>query len=108
MSLCRFGLSFQNCRGQCYDGAANMSGSERGLQSLVKAQEGRALYVHCRAHSLNLVAQDAVETNINMRNVMNMVQRFIAFVRGSSKRLSSFNSVKLDEGAALRPFCPTR
>ena len=66
----RLGLSITDCRGQCYDGAANMSGHVSGLQSLVREQEQRALYVHCRAHSLNLVAQDSVDNNPEIRNTM--------------------------------------
>ena len=32
--LLRAGLKIHNCRGQCYDGAANMSGSKTGVKSL--------------------------------------------------------------------------
>ena len=87
----RLGLSITDCRGQCYDGAANMSGHVSGLQSLVREQEQRALYVHCRAHSLNLVAQDSVDNNPEIRNTMALVQKFVAFARGSPKRLAFLN-----------------
>ena len=73
--LRRFDLSIHNLRGQCYDGAKNMSGHIAGLQTLVRNQEERALYVHCRAHTLNLVAQDSVEDVVEIRNAMNLVQR---------------------------------
>ena len=73
--LCRFDLPVHNLRGQCYDGAKNMSGHISGLQTLVRNKEDRALYVHCRAHSLNLVAQDSVEDVAEIRNAMNLVQR---------------------------------
>jgi len=106
--LTRFDLSFKDCRGQCYDGAANMSGSIKGLQTLIRDRENRALYVHCRAHTLNLVAQDCVENLAEIRNAMNLVQKFVAFARGSPKRLACFNRFQADEGTSLRPFCPTR
>jgi Domain of unknown function (DUF4371)/hAT family C-terminal dimerisation region len=106
--LTRFDLSFNDCRGQCYDGAANMSGSISGLQTLIRGLEVRALYVHCRAHTLNLVAQDCVENVTEIRNAMNLVQKFVAFARGSPKRLACFNRFQSDEGTSLRPFCPTR
>ena len=35
-SLLRLGLSWSDCRGQCYDGAANMSGSRSALQAREK------------------------------------------------------------------------
>ena len=103
----RLGLSITDCRGQCYDGAANMSGHVSGLQSLVREQEQRALFVHCRAHSINLVAQDSVDNNPEILNTMALVQKLVAFARGSPKRLASFTQFQTD-GTSLRPFCPTR
>ena len=43
--LIRCSLPINQCRGQAYDGAANMSGIRKGVQ---------ALYVHCLTHSFNL------------------------------------------------------
>ena len=57
--LCRIGLSILNLRGQCYDGAANMSGIHRGLQGLVLEENWKALYLYCAGHNLKLVLQDA-------------------------------------------------
>ena len=48
------------CRGQAYDGAANMSGKHRGIAALIKQEENAAVHVHCLAHSLNLSLQDTV------------------------------------------------
>lgn len=50
----RFELPINKCRGQCYDGAANVSGSRQGLQALLSQEEPRAVFVHCLAHTLNL------------------------------------------------------
>ena len=47
-----FMLTLLNIRGQCYDGASNMSGEYRGLQARIKDEAPKALYVHCYAHSL--------------------------------------------------------
>lgn len=112
----RFGLRLQDCRGQCYDGAAAMSGDIAGLQSLVLREESRALFVHCRAHNLNLVVQDEVKNIPEIDNIMSLVQKFIAFARGSPKRLFWFKNLKdqqddeenCESGTSFRPFCPTR
>lgn len=48
-------LDVQDVYGQGYNGAANMSRPYKGLQSRVLKQNPNALYVHCKAHSLNLV-----------------------------------------------------
>lgn len=54
-------LDIQNCRGQSYDNASNMSGSYTGLQSRIKSKNHLADYVPCVAHSLNLVGSYAAE-----------------------------------------------
>ena len=58
--LLRMQLDITKCRGQCYDGAADVSGHVTGLRSKVLKEESRAIYVHCRAHKLNLAVQDAM------------------------------------------------
>lgn len=92
-----------------------MSGELSGLQSRFGAVEPRALFVHCRGHNLNLVVQDEVKNNQAIENVMSLVQKFIAFARGSPKRLAWFNQLKNEvqtpdgnHGTSFRPFCPTR
>ena len=56
------GLSMDFCKGQCYDGAGNMSGPCNGAAAIVRRQYPKAIYTHCMAHRLNLCcecAQDA-------------------------------------------------
>ncbi|GFV53588.1 uncharacterized protein TNCV_1177841 [Trichonephila clavipes] len=52
-------INLAKCRGQGYDGAANMSGAYGELQKLIKDKQPRANYVHCSTHNLNLVLNDA-------------------------------------------------
>ena len=54
----KLGLDISKLVGQCYDGAANMSGCEKGLASRVQEVSSLAIYVHCYAHLLNLALQD--------------------------------------------------
>ena len=58
-TLIRCNLPLTLCRGQAYDGAANMSGRIRGVATQIKSVEPKALHVHCLAHCLNLCLQDA-------------------------------------------------
>ena len=60
-TLLRMGISLSQCRGQCYDGASNMSGSKSGVTARLCAEEKRAVYTHCYGHALNL----AVGTTMN-------------------------------------------
>ena len=54
-------VSFEKLVAQTYDGASNMSGCYNGLQAIIKEKVGdHIIYVHCYAHSLNLVLKDAV------------------------------------------------
>ncbi len=43
----RCSLPLSQCRGQAFDGAANMSGVKNGVQALMKSEASQALYVHC-------------------------------------------------------------
>ena len=61
-------LPLSKCRGQAYDGAANMSGHVRGVAARMKEKNNSALHVHCLAHSLNLCLQDAARTCVPIRD----------------------------------------
>ena len=47
-------LPVANMRGQCYDGALNMSGSRSGCQAILQQQAPKAVYVHCSSHKLHV------------------------------------------------------
>ena len=111
--LLRFQFAINKCRGQCYDGAANVSGHISGLRTRILKDESRATYVHCRAHKLNLAVQDAMKNNKEIRDMLNLIRELIAFIRGSPKRLAWFSQFNESDrfngaGKSLRPFCPTR
>ena len=48
---------------QGYDGAADMSGSENGVQSKIRKDHPSAVYIHCMSHKLNLVLVEACKVN---------------------------------------------
>ena len=62
------GLSMDFDKGQCYDGAGNMSGPCNGAAAIVRRQYPKAIYTHCMAHRLNL----SVVSACKMQNVRNM------------------------------------
>ena len=55
------GIDIENCRGQTYDNASNMSGRYNGVKAHVERLNPFAKYVPCFAHSLNLVGRSAVD-----------------------------------------------
>lgn len=110
----RFELKLNACRGQCFDGAYAMSGHLSGLQKRIIDHESRAIYVHCSAHSLNLVVQDAMQDIRAVADFLYTMRELINFIRGSPKRLACFEALQADTNTnitdfrKLRPFCPTR
>lgn len=111
----RLDLSFSKLRGQCYDGASNMSGAFKGLQRLVLDKQPKAIYVHCSAHSLNLAVEDSLRHLVSMRNAMCLAKDLINTVRESPKRMHIFRSIckeasssSPEDCSGLRPLCPTR
>lgn len=88
--LYRLKLGFHNIRGQCFDGASNVSGIHKELQARMTEIEPRALFVHCQALSLNLVAQDSMRNVKNARNMLNFIRKLITFIKQSPKRLFWF------------------
>jgi len=108
-------LTLSKLRGQCYDGAANVSGKISGLQSRIREKEPRALFVHCTAHNLNLVVQDAIEKVSTAKKFIGIFKDLINFVRDSPKRLAQFKELQAVEESEsernlpnLSAYCPTR
>lgn len=55
-TMIRLNLSSKKVRGQCYDGAACMSGKREEVATQI-CKEQRAVYTHCYGHTLNLAVQ---------------------------------------------------
>ena len=83
-----FGLSFDLCYGQSYDGTNTMSGELTGLQTRVKEIAPNALYIHCCAHNLNLVLIDAVSSNLQAKHFFGTLESLYVFFSSSLPRLS--------------------
>ena len=59
-TIVRLNLAIAKCRGQCYDGAANMVGIRNRVAAEMCTEELRALYSHCYGHALNLATTDTI------------------------------------------------
>lgn len=70
--LVRMNLQWNRCRGQCYDGAANMAGHRNGVAAQIPIVEPRALYMHCYGHSLNLAMCDTIKNCKLTRDAMDI------------------------------------
>lgn len=108
-------LSLSKLRGQCYDGASNVSGNISGLQTRIREEESRALFVHCNAHNVNLAVQDGIEKVLPARKFIGTIKDLINFVRDSPKRISQFKELQIQSEKendfdlpSLAAYCPTR
>lgn len=83
--LTTHGLPLSNMRGQCYDGASNMSGPKSGCKSAVQLQAPMAMYFHCAAHRLNLAVVSACSIQA-FKNAELYVVKIARFSSFSAKR----------------------
>ena len=109
--MTRMNVSFRKLRGQCYDGAASMSGSRSGVATRILQEEPKALYTHCYGHSLNLACSDTIKKCTLMRNALDIVHEITKLVKKSPRRHSNLEIIKqqlCSDGAGIRILCPTR
>jgi hypothetical protein len=86
-----FGLDYESkLVGQCYDGAANMSGKKNGLNVQIRKLAKKTIYVPCYAHQLNLVLQHSCEDTKLARNTLCTINNLHGFIEGSAKRHDMF------------------
>ena len=75
------GVSPADMRGQCYDGASNMSGARSGVKAVVQEEAPKALYYHCAAHRLNLSVVSACSIQVfkNAESYIGEIARFFSY-----------------------------
>ena len=91
-ALEKWGLDIDLLRGQGYDRASNMSGKFKGVQAVIKNCVPSAVYLHCRAHSLNLAVVHSCD-NSHVRNMFSIVQKVAVFFGESAKRNHVFKEI---------------
>lgn len=109
--LIRCGLFLQMCRGQAYDGAANMMGHISGVATVIQNEYPAALSVHCFAHCINLCLQDTTKKCKAIRDALDLIFEVEKLISYSPKREVLFLKQKLETSPLapnLRPLCPTR
>lgn len=79
-------IPIDDCRGQSYDNASNMSGKYSGLQARIKDKCEFATFVPCAAHSLNLVGLHAAECVQEASSYFKVVQKLYNFFSSSTHR----------------------
>ena len=108
----KFQLDPQWMVAQCYDGSSVMSGHLLGVQSRVKEVVPHAHYVHCYAHTLNLVLVDSVKILSSATEFFLLLQTLYSLV-STTKIHSIFVSMQKELHPDKQPYqlqklCNTR
>ena len=70
-----YGLDIDHMHAQgCDDRAANMAAIHSGVQAIIRHRVPDAVYVHCKAHSLNLAIGHACKEHL-VRNMLGTLQQ---------------------------------
>ena len=81
--LKRTGIDITHCIAQSYDGASVMSGHVGGTQTKIREHVEWAIYVHCYAHRINLVAVDCCKSIPDVSDFFELIQQVYNLIYGS-------------------------
>ena len=113
-ALLRLNLQLSQCRGQCYDGASNMSGIRSGVSTQITKAEKRAVYTHCYAHALNLAIGETIKRSKICCDALDVAFEISKLIKFSPKRNAAFDEIKIgntddqESSTGIQSFCPTR
>ena len=77
-------LPLSLCRGQAYDGAANIQGKRNGVATKIQKDILAAIAIHCFAHSLNFCLQDAGRKLVFLHNALDTVKEIAKLIKFST------------------------
>ena len=110
-SLSRLNLPLSKVRGQCYDGASNMSGIKNGVATQICKEEPWAVCTHCYDHSLNFAAADVIKQSKVMKSALATTHEVTKLIKYSPRRDALFQNLKsgiAPDTLGIRVLCPTR
>ena len=85
-TLKEYRIPIDDCRGQGYDNAANMSGKYNGAQQHISSVNPLCLYSPCGCHSLNLSGVDSASSCTEAVTYFGMVQTIYNLFSSSPQR----------------------
>ena len=94
-------IIFQDCRGQSYDNASNMSRKYSGMQARLKEVNLLALYIPCAGHSLNLVGTAAASCCVEVISLFGFIQKIYTFFSASTYRGAILTTCLKERGGGL-------
>ena len=86
--LAKVGLDTKNIAAASFDGGSNFSGARKGVQALLKEYALDLLFVHCRAHLLQLAVLNACKLSREVKAVISSLNQHFTLFSKSHKRLA--------------------
>ena len=81
-------------RGQEYHGAATFSGTKNGIQMCIRTLAPRALFVHCRAHVIQLCCVSAARCLSSLKKVFATLTSVWKIFHYSPKKFSALKEMQ--------------
>jgi len=106
--LCRLNLSVSKGRGQCYDGAAIMSGAKSGVVMRLCIAEPRAVFNYCYGHSLNLACGDTIKQCKLMQDALDTTRDHETDKSPAHDAIFKQLEEMGSDSPGIRVLCPTR
>ena len=79
------GVEITECRGQCYDGAANMPSQKKDAESYILKESPKAIITHGWSHNLNLSLTSSCKQP-KKDNILKTYKAITIFFNSSPKR----------------------
>ena len=93
--LLRYQLNLDMCRGQFYDGAIiNILGQSLDVAIQILAEQPKAHYTHCHAHSTWLSVKDATKNTNILRDTMGTAEKIAILIKYLPKQENIIGSIK--------------
>ena len=110
--LLQLEISFENCRGQAYDGAASFQGHVRGVAKKFEDVNAAAMSIHCLVHCINLTLQEVARAVRSIKEALNFAMDVIQSIKYSPKQQMIFETIQHQQDSSttsgIRTLCPTR
>ena len=78
-----------------FDGASNMSGRHAGVQALLRRHSPNLVFVHCRSHLLQLALVKSAGNIVEVKRVLNLVNKLYTMFSQSPKKLAVLTASQL-------------
>ena len=97
-------VQLSQCRGQCYDGASNMSGIRSGVSTQITKEKKRAVYTHCYANALNLAIGETIKRFKVCCDALDVAFEISKLINFSQKRNAAFDQIRVGNTTEQESF----